>query len=815
MSRTSISTFLRIATAVWLCLHAQLPAQIQQVSSRLSSRFLARGEQALLEVSISGTQPTAFPVIPAVEGFTLRPAGRGAQTKLQPGRRLEYVFEYVVSGYETGRHVIPSFEVVAGTVKETTEPIEFMIFNPDELKWSEITAGGTRIRYATSFRVTQDKPYEGEATPVEIKLFVPADLFVEDWGIPDFQRDGLTAWRFQPSPLRGSVNLLGMPYVSVAYPSTLTPNRKGVIGIGPATVRLVTTQVVMDGLLRRVAEEVHLAIPRLELESRPLPDGAPEGFDNAIGRFRVEVKAGATEVTEGDPIPLEIRVSGSGNLDTLRPPKLSEEAGWKVYEATNEQRGIERHELSGATVFKQFIRPLELKAAVPPFRFVYFDPKEKIYQTVTTEPIPLAMKPAVITPLASGTPPDALPVPVERMTDILALIDPASLTVSGASGFPAWAGHLLGGLAALALIAKAVWMRVGHRFRKDPVRSARMKELAGIEASKDGDDARFLISVGGYIERWMGENPAPEVRAILAERDSFCFRAEKPTGSLLPSGRRSEILSLLRRLSMMALAALTMVAGTGETRAAETATTARTAYDEAKYDEAIRLWLQAGPYESLSADVLYNIGNACYRSGSPGHAALYFRRALSRDPGHAEARQNLRFIERKHGSITVNRPDYQYALARFPLGLWKGAVWTGAWMCLLAALVFPASRPGARIRILAVAALVLAPLVIAGGGLGWRYYPNDAEFSPLSRQAVITADGAVLHADASRTSTEVIDAPPGSLCEVIRQTGNWAYVGFATKTRGWITTDSIERVVPREPPSPPKIRKPKVDGKSA
>lgn len=807
--------FLHLAAAVWLCLAASGFSQIVQVSSRLSSRFLARGEQVLLEVSMTGVQPTDFPVLPNVEGFTLRPAGRGAQTKLQPGRRLEYVFEYVVSGYETGRHVIPSFELVSGTSRKRTEPVEFMIFNPDELKWYDAEVGGTKFRYATSFRVTNEKPYEGEATPVEIKLFVPRDLFVEDWGIPDFQRDGVTAWRFQPSPMRGEVNLLGMPYVSVAYPSTLTPNRKGAIGIGPATVRLVTTQVVMDGFLRRVSEEVHLAIPRLELEALPLPEGAPEGFGNAIGNFTVDVKAGVTEVTEGDPIPLEITVSGSGNLDTLRPPTPMENDGWKVYEATNDQRGTERHELSGTTVFKQFIRPLELKTSVPPFRLVYFDPKEKTYQTITTQPIPLKMKPAATTSAASVAPPEALPVPVERMTDILGLMSPSSLTLEEKSGIPSWSWHVLGALAALGLMAKAVWMRIGHRFHRDPVKSAQLRELAAIENSKDGDDSRFLLSVGAFIEKWMGANPSSDVRAILGERDTLCFKQEKPEGSVLAPGRRTEILRVLRKASL-ALALLGGISlGTGESHAGDAGAAARAAYEEARYDEAIQQWLKAGPYESLTADTLYNIGNACYRSGSPGQAALYYRRALARNAGHAEARQNLRFIERKHGSITIHRPDYQYALARFPLETWKGTVWTGAWICVLAILAFPATRPGARIRMLALACLVLAPLLIVTGGLGWRYYPNDAEFSPLARQAVITADEAVLHADASRTSPEVIDAPPGSLCEVIRESGNWAYVGFASKTRGWITLDSLEPVVPRKAPAPPKIRKPKVDGKSA
>ena len=783
--------------------------------SRLSTRFLARGEKALLEICVSGAQPSAFPIIPAVAGVEITQAGPGAQTKQFRGRPLDYTFEYIVASYDTGRHVLPPFEVLTGGLKIRTEPLEFTVFNPDELQWAEAAAGGTQIRYATAFRVLNTHPYDGETTPVEIKLFVPRDLFVEDWGIPDFQRDGVTAWRFQPSAMRGQINLLGLPYVSVAYPSTLTPTRPGKVGIGPAALRLMTTQVVMDGILRRVSQELNLTVPRLELEAVALPAGAPAGFENAIGNFQMEVRSGLTTVQEGDPIPLEIGVSGSGNLDTLRPPKPVDGSGWKLYDATTGQRGDERRELSGSIVFHQFMRPLELKPAVPPFRLIYFDPKAATYKTLTTEPIPLQMTPAATPKPDAASPPEALAVPIERMTDILGVVRTAPLARPATTRLPGWLGHALGALLALGLIARALWLRFGDRWRHNPARAARLRELRELERLNGGDDPGFLMSAGRFIERWLGETPTPEMQAVLAERDALCFRQEKATGRVLQPKRREAILRLLRKAAMACLFVVLLGAGGAPARAADLSERALAAYDAADFDAAIRLWLQGGAYQDLTAGTLYNIGNACYRAGSPGHAALYYRRALARNPGHQESRQNLRFIERKCGAITVHRPEYQYALARFPLGAWQGMWWSGVWLCGLAALVFPATRPGARARLVAVAALVIAPLLAACGALGWRYFPNDAEFAALGRQAVIVGDKAILHADAARTSPEVIDAPAGSLCEVICESGRWSYVAFATKTRGWIPAEAIETVVPATPPVPPTLRKPKADGKSA
>jgi tetratricopeptide (TPR) repeat protein len=326
------------------------------------------------------------------------------------------------------------------------------------------------------------------------------------------------------------------------------------------------------------------------------------------------------------------------------------------------------------------------------------------------------------------------------------------------------------------------------------------------------------MQAGGFIEKWLGNTRDDSLQDILNQRDQSCFLPDGSPPPRLNPSRRSEIMRILRQAALLWLVSLLFLSPTAraatppqETLAAQ----AQTAYEEARFDDAIRLWLQAGPYDTLSADTLFNIGNASYRSGSPGHAALYYRRALIQNPGHIEARQNLHFIERKYGSLTIQRPDYQYMLARIPLDTWKATVALGAWMFALGLLVFPATRNGARARIPAAAALILGPMIAASAGLGWRYFPNDSEFAPIAQQAVVTESDVIVFAEASRNSTEVIDAPPGSLCEVIRQSGRWAYISFASKTRGWVPAESITPIIPQSPPKPPTIRKPKADGKSA
>jgi tetratricopeptide (TPR) repeat protein len=810
--------FIRTCQATVVCVVLAAVAD-GQTTSRLSSSFLARGEQSLLEVSVIGGRLDAVPEIPATPALKILDTGAGPMTqmmrgRMSRGRQLETTYQFIVSSYDLGRHVIPPIKVMVDHQETFTEPLEVEVFDPDELTWSEVVFSGRTIRYASAFRSLNSRPYENETTPVEIKLYMPMELVIEDWGIPDFQREGLVSWRFQPAPMRSQVNLLGQPYSSIAYPSTITPTRSGKVSIGPAKIRLMTRTVVQDPFPRQVNEELHVAVPKLELDAKPLPEGAPQGFENAVGNFRIAASATTTEIQEGDPITVDLTVSGSGTLDTLNPPQLASTDGWKVYGSTSEQRDDERRQLSGSVVFHQSLRPLEIKSEIPAFRLVYFDPTESLYKTVLTDPIPLQMRPSTVSPAIASAAVQSLPIPVERMTDILALVTPAQLTLPAHFAIPPWAGHAVGGLLALMLLIKAFWLRYAPRLRKNPLLEIRAREIREIANTHGSETGSFLKAAGAFIERRLGNDHSPEIQAILAERDAVCFRAD--TAKIpLNRKRRDEILRALRKAALVCALVVSVAAGITPARADDTIAQAQAAYDAAKYDEAIQLWFDAGSYDQLTADTLYNIGNACYRSGSPGQAALYYRRALTRDSSHQEALQNLRFIERKYGAITVQRPDYQYALSRLPLAGWQAIFWVGGWLILLGLLVFPATRRAARIRIAGVAALVIGPLLLSAGALGWRYFPNDSQFAPVARQAVITGEKVTLHTDAARTSPEVIDAPPGSLCEILRESGRWAYVAFATKTRGWVPVESIERILPDKPPELPKFPKPKAGGKTA
>jgi tetratricopeptide (TPR) repeat protein len=782
------------------------------IEATLSSQFLVRGEQAVLEVMLSEVSPPEEMRIPSIPGVTIQSRGFGGpNATILPGRKLGYIYQFALSSFEKGRYTIPPVSLKVGTETISSNALNFEVFDGTDISFSELRLGNETIRYAAFFKTAKKQLYEGESMPVELKIYFPANQRIEEWGIPDFDRDGITAWRFEPRPQLGGAILLGANYQAASYPSILAAGRSGKVTLGPAKIRLISVQNAIGqfGTFEQNAVALNLTASALELESKALPPNPPEGFSNAIGTFTLSASSSETEVREGDPVNVDLTVSGRGNLDSMDAPVLADDEGWKLYEATRSELGEARRLQRGQVFFKQFMRPISRQTIIPPFQLAYFDPALGEYKVVSTAPIPLKILPST-NPVATvgAPPPQAANLPVERMTDILGLIKTDRILNSAAFTALPHLWHLVPAILLLTLCFAIFHRHFWPRFVPHPELVKRRQAWSELEKAPV-DAAGFFRCAGHFIEANLAaqaQNHA--VAEILKERDQVCFL---PNSSNTPidSKRRNRILKALRKLAfalvVFAVSANSFVSAEDVKPSAADATTL---YNEGKFKEAIGQWLGAGPYKQLSAETLYNIGNACYRAGSQGHAALYYRRALLADPSLDEARQNLRFIERKFGALTIKRPDYQYSLTRIPR-VWLTNTLAGIiWLVALSLLTFPATRSGSKLRFAAFTAILFSPLLLLASALALQYYPNDSAFAPYEEQAVIVADKAVAYADASRSSGHVIDAPAGSLCRIIRRSDRWVYIAFASQTRGWVPAESIEPLIPTTPPQVPSFAPP-------
>ena len=131
----------------------------------------------------------------------------------------------------------------------------------------------------------------------------------------------------------------------------------------------------------------------IEIEVKPLPAGAPKGFGGAVGQFEMRAEAIPGQVKAGDPVAVKVVVQGAGNLHAIDEPIRPDRARFKFYDPKTHLE-TQKQGISGQKTFEYVAIPQRAgQVILPPFTLAYFDPVQRRYKTVQTEPIALHVTP--------------------------------------------------------------------------------------------------------------------------------------------------------------------------------------------------------------------------------------------------------------------------------------------------------------------------------------------------------------------------------------------------------------------------------------
>ena len=182
-------------------------------------------------------------------------------------------------------------------------------------------------------------------------------------------------------------------YWEFTFARQFSSNKAGPYQFGPVTLKgRFASSVDSQGRLR--GEDVYAIGKAATIEVRePPPEGRPESYIGAIGRFTIDTSLVPTKAKVGDPLTLSLTLKGEGTLDSTVAPRLEQipgfEENFRVYEATTETAKNSRR-------FTYSLRPK--RASIEQFPAVpvsYFDVEKERYVTVNTDLIPLAISEAV------------------------------------------------------------------------------------------------------------------------------------------------------------------------------------------------------------------------------------------------------------------------------------------------------------------------------------------------------------------------------------------------------------------------------------
>lgn len=220
---------------------------------------------------------------------------------------------------------------------------------------------------------------------------------------------------------------------------------------------------------------------------------------------------------------------------------------------------------------------------------------------------------------------------------------------------------------------------------------------------------------------------------------------------------------------------------------ARTFADAAKAYDENRLPDAISGWEALANEGQKLPEVLFNLGNACYRNGNLGKAILAYRQAQRLAPRDPDVRANLGFAAQSAGIVLPARPPLAALLLDFSRTEWLGFGAGGFWLlagALAAWILWPQYRFVSR-----PAAVVLAALLaMALAGL-WAH--RDLEISP---ECVVMAPDQKVLSSPLETSTPLLAIPEGAIVRQLDQRGNWIEVQYDA-TRGWLPAAALAPVL--------------------
>jgi hypothetical protein len=765
-------------------------------------------------------------------------ASTSTQVSIANGQRTTTVrLSWGIMPLEPGEFVLPAQELVVGGRTLVTNEVKLIVE-----QGGQPVAADDALQPLLQIEPGRKEIYQGEVMQLNCSLYVPRQLQLRRLGLVEIEKSDFAIARFPQQSDQTMTSIDGIGYYVLTFRSTLSSLRTGELKVGPASMEILVDVPIENagrrgnlppgfppGFFNVPTEPRKLTVKSqtVTLKVLPLPEeGRPENFSGAVGEFTITASATPTTLTVGDPLAVDLVVSGSGNFDALTEPRLLDQGGWKAYPAKRYsiEGNLDQNQtptLERKIGFSQVLIPEAVHRELPPFEINFFNPNTRQYVTLRTETIPLTMTPAPAmaqTEAASGTvtitadlpPPVADPQP--ELTDIVIRPRPEARWLAP-TGTLLLHNRLFWSIQAapvglLAIAFVAAWVRR----RREVKESGRAGELrrawAPLESASRLPDSEFLHHAAQFLHVAQGLDQVedPDLRRLIERYQSLNFAPT--TEASLDKAERTRLLGRLRRLfrESLARAALLFLLLTAVPLAAAEES------PEAVYREAVTLLekgdfgraqylaegLTKGEPPVLGADLFELIGHARYRQEDPGRAALWYQRAQLIDGRSPELRQNLRHLFEQYRYLSFSEPS---TLAGWSLKLtldeWLLLTTIGFWLTLLPLTWRVLSRRSSSwTQTLTVCGLVLLLPAVALAAL------RPASAQRVHELAIVTAPDIRAYTAATTTAGTVIDLPPGSQVRLLEKRGAWVYAEVPSRPenlRGWVENRALTPLWPWDP----------------
>lgn len=475
------------------------------------------GDTVQFGIAVSGTTAAEVPQIKSGNGLQIQYLGPTSQFQIINWKKTESItFNYLLNPLQPGRYTLGPYKIRAGSRNLTTNAVTItvngsggtspggnsLIPGTDQNARNPAPAGPERAgeKLFLTLSLPRNRLYVGEEVPATIKLYV-GEVKVDELSYPQLQQSQFMIGKM-PKPEKTQEIVNGLSYQVLTFRTSLTPVKTGAYVLGPVELScsvLVTEDSEEDPFSDFFQDyqrkSVTLRSKSYHVNVMDLPKaGRPQDFSGGIGRFQMKVTATPTAVLQGDPITVQINLTGQGNLESVAAPRLVSPSGLKVYDAARKKPSGGRtqdDDLSAdrAAHFEQVVIPTDrgLKR-LGPYLFSYFDPQEGRYREIEAPALPITVNSNPNFKSESGGGPGVPAVSGERLGEDLIYIKatPGSLKLGAADAVRQPLFWLLQLMPVLAVAGSWGYRRRREKLQADTprARTQRAAAKAGRELGK-------------------------------------------------------------------------------------------------------------------------------------------------------------------------------------------------------------------------------------------------------------------------------------------------------------------------------------------
>jgi len=323
-----------------------------------------------------------------------------------------YIFRYNLTPEREGILTIPAIEIIAAGKTFLTQPISIKVNRPIETD-----------EFKLRMSLSHPESYVGQPVLLTVTWYISKDVQEVQFNFPFLADD-----RFEFADLQSDMNyqgqdgiaiqlpggkviarkdhtvLQGYNYTTLTFRKVLIPKQAGDITLGKGTVtsKVLTgykqkrsRQPFDDFFNRRQGVYKQFVTPSnsLIIKVMELPtENRPADFTGLVGQYSLATTANPVEVNIGDPITLDIMVTGSEYLDNVALPLLHNQSGLTgAFKVPEEMApGEVRNQVK---IFTQTIRAKHADVnEIPSISLSYFNPDTKQFEYARSEPIPIQVK---------------------------------------------------------------------------------------------------------------------------------------------------------------------------------------------------------------------------------------------------------------------------------------------------------------------------------------------------------------------------------------------------------------------------------------